>query len=36
MDVCDKASELLKCGRENSPTLLVGMMKNVENSIAVK
>jgi hypothetical protein len=35
MDACDKASQLLKCGKENSPNLLTGMMKNLENAIVV-
>jgi hypothetical protein len=35
MDACDKASQLLKCGRENSPELLEGVMKNLEISISV-
>jgi len=35
MDACDKVSQLLKCGRENSPDLLIGLMNNLENAITV-
>jgi hypothetical protein len=35
MDACDKAAQLLKCGKENSPVLLAGVMKNLENAIVV-
>jgi len=35
MDACDKASRLLKCGKDNSPEAVEGLMKQLENSIAV-
>jgi len=35
MDACDKVSQLLKCGRENSPELLIELMNNLENAITV-
>ena len=35
MDACDKVSQLMKCGKENSPELLTGVMNNLENMIKV-
>jgi len=36
MDACDKVSRLLKCGKDNSPEAVAGLMKNLENAITVK
>jgi hypothetical protein len=36
MDACDKVSQLMKCGKENSPDLVSAVMTNLENSIKVK
>jgi len=35
MDPCDKVSRLLKCGKDNSPEAVAGLMKNIENTITV-
>jgi len=35
MDACDKVSRLLKCGKDNSPEAVSGLMKNLENTITV-
>jgi len=36
MDACDKVSKLLKCGQDNSPEAVSGLMKQLENAITVK
>jgi len=36
MDACDKASRLLKCGKDNSPDAVAGLMKILENTITVR
>jgi hypothetical protein len=33
MDACDKAAQLLQCGKENSPDAVAGLMSNLENEI---
>jgi hypothetical protein len=35
MDECDKASQLLQCGKENSPEAVAGLMNNLELLIMV-
>jgi len=35
MDLCAKASKLLKCGEENSPDAVAGLMNNLENALTV-
>jgi hypothetical protein len=36
MDACDKASKLLKCGQENSPEAVAGLMSKLENEMTVE
>jgi hypothetical protein len=35
MDLCDKVTQLLKCGNENSPDLVAAVMNSLENQIRV-
>jgi len=35
MDLCDKVSKLLQCGKENSPDAVAGLMNNLENAMTV-
>jgi len=35
MDACDKVSRLLKCGKDNSPEIVNGLIKNLENGLSV-
>jgi len=35
MDPCDKVAKLLKCGKDNSPDAVAGLMQNLENAITV-
>jgi hypothetical protein len=35
MDLCDKVAGLMKCGQENSPEAIQGLMDNLENAMTV-
>jgi len=35
MDLCDKVAGLMKCGQENSPEAIQGLMENLEISMTV-
>jgi len=36
MDLCDKVSKMVQCGKDNSPEAVAQLMNNIENTLTVR